>query len=268
MIVRRAWRALLGHDRRAVRAGIEFTAGRRRCLNPPPPARCGSAVRAGRTRTGAASCTRPTSRNADGSSTTSRCSTRSSSTRRSTGCPPSRRSRSGRPGARPGFVYAVKLGAFGSHRMKLRDPASWMPNHLDRVRRLGEHLGPEPRATAATLEAQRRASRRVLVGGAVARSGGRSSCGSARGSTTTCSTCSAGTAPRCASTTCSASHPFELTADWTYVRFHGPDALEHPYHGSYGEARLCDVGRPPRRRCSTRVATCTRTSTTTGTGTP
>ena len=70
--------------------------GRRRCLNPPPPARCGSAVRAGRTRTGAASCTRPTSRSADGSSTTSRCSTRSSSTRRSIDCPPSRRSRSGR----------------------------------------------------------------------------------------------------------------------------------------------------------------------------
>ena len=36
--------------------------------------------------------------------------------------------------ARPGFLYAVKLGAFGSHRMKLRDPASWMANHLDRVR--------------------------------------------------------------------------------------------------------------------------------------
>ena len=33
-------------------------------------------------------------------------------------------------------------------------------------------------------------------------------------------------------------HPFELTADWTYVRFHGPDAIEHPYHGSYGEAQL------------------------------
>ena len=26
--------------------------------------------------------------------------------------------------ARPGFVFAGKLGAFGSHRMKLRDPAS------------------------------------------------------------------------------------------------------------------------------------------------
>ena len=34
------------------------------------------------------------------------------------------------------------------------------------------------------------------------------------------------------------SHPFELTTDWTYVRFHGPDAINNRYHGSYGEARL------------------------------
>src|ERR687885_368227 len=44
--------------------------------------------------------------------------------------------------APPGFVYALKLGAFGSHRMKLRDAASWLPNHLDRVERLGPHAGP------------------------------------------------------------------------------------------------------------------------------
>ena len=35
--------------------------------------------------------------------------------------------------ARPGFLYAFKLGAFGSHRKKLRDPTSWLPNHLDRA---------------------------------------------------------------------------------------------------------------------------------------
>ena len=44
--------------------------------------------------------------------------------------------------APPGFLYALKLGAFGSHRMKLRDAASWLPNHLDRVARLGPHAGP------------------------------------------------------------------------------------------------------------------------------
>src|SRR5262249_42754840 len=44
--------------------------------------------------------------------------------------------------APPGFIYALKLGAFGSHRMKLRDAASWLPNHLDRAGRLGHALGP------------------------------------------------------------------------------------------------------------------------------
>src|SRR3954447_11960220 len=44
--------------------------------------------------------------------------------------------------APPGFEYALKLGAFGSHRMKLRDAASWLPNHIERVQRLGEHAGP------------------------------------------------------------------------------------------------------------------------------
>jgi uncharacterized protein YecE (DUF72 family) len=44
--------------------------------------------------------------------------------------------------APPGFQHAVKLGQFGSHRMKLRDPAGWLANHLDRVRRLGSALGP------------------------------------------------------------------------------------------------------------------------------
>ena len=44
--------------------------------------------------------------------------------------------------APPGFCYAVKVGQFGSHRMKLRDAVSWLPRHLERVERLGEHLGP------------------------------------------------------------------------------------------------------------------------------
>src|SRR5206468_1550027 len=35
--------------------------------------------------------------------------------------------------APPGFVYALKLGSFGSHRMKLRDAVSWLPNHVDRA---------------------------------------------------------------------------------------------------------------------------------------
>jgi len=41
-----------------------------------------------------------------------------------------------------GFVYATKLGMFGSHRKKLREPEPWLANHLDRVERLGSALGP------------------------------------------------------------------------------------------------------------------------------
>src|SRR3546814_16207584 len=35
-----------------------------------------------------------------------------------------------------------------------------------------------------------------------------------------------------------ADHPWERTTDWAYVRFHGPRALEQPYHGAYGPAGL------------------------------
>ena len=35
-----------------------------------------------------------------------------------------------------------------------------------------------------------------------------------------------------------ADHPWELTTDWAYVRFHGPEALERKYWGRYGEQRL------------------------------
>ena len=34
--------------------------------------------------------------------------------------------------APPGFLFSPKIGQFGSHRMKLRDAARWLPNHLDR----------------------------------------------------------------------------------------------------------------------------------------
>jgi uncharacterized protein YecE (DUF72 family) len=139
--------------------------------------------------------------------------------------------------ARPGFVFAVKLGAFGSHRMKLRDAATWLPNHLDRIERLGDHLGP----TLVQLPPRwkRNADRLDEF---------------------------LGTAPatlrwavelrdpswihddvfevlrRYGAALCIHdlldNHPFELTTDWTYIRFHGPAALSTPYHGAYGPVRL------------------------------
>jgi uncharacterized protein YecE (DUF72 family) len=139
--------------------------------------------------------------------------------------------------ARPNFVFAVKLGAFGSHRMKLGDAASWLPNHLDRVDRLGEHLGPTlvqlpprwkrnaerldeflsvaPRSKRWAVELRERSWLHDDVFDVLRRHG----------------------AALCVHDLL-ADHPFVLTTDWTYVRFHGPHALARPYHGSYGAARL------------------------------
>jgi uncharacterized protein YecE (DUF72 family) len=139
-----------------------------------------------------------------------------------------------------GFEYACKLGAFGSHRKKLLDAGTWLPNHLDRVRRLGPSMGPTvvqlpPRwrrdlarldeflAVAgelgpdvrwavefrdpswigdATFETLRRHSAALVVHDLIE------------------------------------DHPIVLTAGWTYLRFHGPDTLTQPYQGRYGEERL------------------------------
>jgi uncharacterized protein YecE (DUF72 family) len=139
--------------------------------------------------------------------------------------------------APPGFEFALKLGAFGTHRMKLRDAASWLPNHVERASILGPALGPTvvqlpPRwkrslerldeflATAPapmrwavelrepswvhddTFDVLRRHGAALVVHDLLPR------------------------------------HPVVLTTTWTYLRFHGPNAGERPYHGSYRGATL------------------------------
>ena len=91
---------------------------------------------------------------------------------------------------RPTSCYALKLGQFGSHRMKLRDAASWLPNHIDRAERLGASLGPTLVQLPPRWQAQRRAARRVPLRRAAQACAGRSRSASRRGCTTTCSTCS------------------------------------------------------------------------------
>ena len=139
-----------------------------------------------------------------------------------------------------GFRYALKLGAFGSHRMKLRDSASWLPNHLDRALRLGRSLGPTlvqlpPRwkrdvarldeflDVACELAPQLRWAVELReeswvhddVFASLQRHG--------------VALCIQDLLPE---------HPVVLTTDWTYLRFHGPNALEQKYHGRYGPDRL------------------------------
>jgi uncharacterized protein YecE (DUF72 family) len=137
----------------------------------------------------------------------------------------------------PGFVFALKLGAFGSHRMKLRDAASWLPNHMVRVQLLGDAAGPTlvqlpPRwrrnaarldeflsaaspTTRWAVEVRERSWLHDEVFDVLRRH--------------RAALCVHDMLPE---------HPFLLTTDWTYVRFHGPDALVRKYYGAYGYRRL------------------------------
>lgn len=139
-----------------------------------------------------------------------------------------------------GFLYAVKVGQFGSHRKKLRDPEPWLANHLERVRRLGPALGPNlvqlpphwhrdaPRLDAFLAAAPRDLSWAVEfrdpswlhdeVFEVLAHHGA--------------ALCLHDLLP---------DHPWERTADWTYVRFHGPHARTDPYGGRYTGRRLWRV---------------------------
>jgi uncharacterized protein YecE (DUF72 family) len=139
--------------------------------------------------------------------------------------------------APPGFLYAVKLGGFGSHRMKLRDAARWLPNHLDRVRRLGPALGPNlvqlpphwkrnverldefltaaPKDLRWAIELREPSWLHDDVFSTLARHGA--------------ALCVHDLLP---------DHPWELTTTWTFARFHGPRALTEKYRGRYGGRRL------------------------------
>jgi uncharacterized protein YecE (DUF72 family) len=139
--------------------------------------------------------------------------------------------------APPGFVYAVKLGQYGSHRRRLREPEQWLGNHLDRVARLGPHLGPtlvqlpprwrrDPQRLDAFLALVPRDQRWAVevrdpswlhddVFAVLARHG--------------VALCVHDLLP---------DHPWIRTTDWAYVRFHGPAATEHAYQGAYTGRRL------------------------------
>lgn len=142
--------------------------------------------------------------------------------------------------APPGFTYAVKLGQFGSHRKKLRDPESWLANHLQRADLLGPHLGPtlvqlpphwhrDVARLDEFLEAAGRRHRWAVevrdpdwlhddVFATLRRHGA--------------ALCLHDLLP---------DHPWLLTTDWTYLRFHGPHAPTSPYRGRYTGRRLSGV---------------------------
>ncbi len=139
-----------------------------------------------------------------------------------------------------GFVYSPKLGQFCTHRKKLKDPGTWLGNHLDRVRRLGARLGPNlvqlpprwgrdverldaflvqaPDDIRWAVELRDRSWLHDDVFECLARHG----------------------AALCVHDLL-ADHPWLRTTSWTYVRFHGPHALDRPYEGRYGARRLAPL---------------------------
>jgi uncharacterized protein YecE (DUF72 family) len=121
--------------------------------------------------------------------------------------------------------------------MKLRDAESWLPNHIDRARRLGPALGPTlvqlpprwhcdsgrldeflsvaPRSLRWAVELRDATWVNDEVFEVLERHGA--------------ALCIHDLLPEL---------PWLLTADWTYVRFHGPQALTRPYRGRYTGRRL------------------------------
>jgi len=142
--------------------------------------------------------------------------------------------------APPGFCYAAKVGRFGTHRRKLREPTTWLPNHLDRICRLGAALGPNLvqlppnwRRDVPRLEAFLAAAPRSLRWAVELRD------------PSWLHDDVFATLERHGAALCIHDlldhHPWLRTTDWSYLRFHGPFAGVRPYGGRYGGRRLWRV---------------------------
>lgn len=135
------------------------------------------------------------------------------------------------------FVYALKLGAFGTHRMKLRDAGSWLPNHVDRARLLGSALGPTLvqmpprwRRDVERLDEFFSAAPRDMRWAVELRE-------PSWLHDDVFSLLHRYNAALCVHDLL-VDHPFLVTADWTYVRCHGPFGPSRKYQGRYGAERL------------------------------
>jgi uncharacterized protein YecE (DUF72 family) len=145
--------------------------------------------------------------------------------------------------APPGFLFAVKVGRFGTHRKKLRDPELWMANHVERIKALGRSLGPNLLQLPPHWDVD--ADRLDAVLG-VAPPAWRWAV-EVRDPSWLCDDVYAVLAHHGAALCIHdlvPDHPWVRTApDWTYVRFHGPDATHHAYVGDYGAERLEEPAR-------------------------
>lgn len=145
--------------------------------------------------------------------------------------------------APPGFRYALKVGQFGSHRKKLRDPEGWLPRHVERLAALGRFQGPNLlqlpphwRRDVGRLDAFLAAAPPSIRWAVELRD-------PSWVHDDTFEVLARHGAALCIHDLLE-HHPWERTTDWTYLRFHGPDAVAHPYRGRYTGRRLW---RPARR---------------------
>ncbi|MET0577688.1 MAG: DUF72 domain-containing protein [Ilumatobacteraceae bacterium] len=142
--------------------------------------------------------------------------------------------------APPGFLFAVKLGQFGSHRKKLTDPGPWLARHVERFTPLGATLGPNLvqlpphwKVNAARLDEFLHAAPTAWRWAVELRD-------PSWLTDDVFETLRRHGAALCVHDLLE-HHPWERTTDWTYVRFHGPSATRRAYHGRYGAGRLRPV---------------------------
>jgi uncharacterized protein YecE (DUF72 family) len=141
-----------------------------------------------------------------------------------------------------GFVYSVKLSRYGTHRRKLREPESWLPNYVQRVRELGPCLGPNLVQLPPHWKRDVGRLEGFLDAAATAAGDG----GDLRWAVefrdpswldeSTYEVLRVHKAALCCHDLVP-DHPWLLTSDWAYVRFHGPSAGSK-YTGDYGPTRL------------------------------
>jgi uncharacterized protein YecE (DUF72 family) len=137
-----------------------------------------------------------------------------------------------RDNAPAGFEYVLKYSRYGSHMKRLKDPASHLDLFMSRARVLGRHLGPvlvqlpphwgadPPRLRAFLAAAPRKVRWAIEV----------------RDASWLCEDIYAVLRKHHAALCIHdliADHPREITADWVYLRFHGPQATQRKYEGRY-----------------------------------
>lgn len=161
--------------------------------------------------------------------------------------------------APPGFVYALKVSSFGTHRLKLTSPERWLPPYLERAVLLGPALGPnlvqlpphwkrDTKRLADFLEAASATGAAKVEEAAGAAAGA----GPVRWTVelrdpswlheSTYQVLTDHKAALCWHDLLP-DHPWLLTTDWAYARFHGPAAPIERYAGQYGEQGLTGAAR-------------------------